>query len=279
LLCIVVFASALELKTQVLKVGPFKLGPKGKVEKMVTAERPAGRIATRGVKFALKDARTGQVVPHKKVFIHHFALCYDDKFDIFTCPKWNEDFAGTGGEFIDQELPAPYYFLTEPTSNWEASLHVISRLNTSAEVYVEYIVTYVEVPEGQLSDEIVPVRPIRLDMGYDCKSHYMIPGGEKEAVTTRTWLSPLSGNVIRCFAHMHERAISIEANVDKQRICKSFPLGPPHGDDVDMSVCDINVPVQKGQVIELIAKYDASNVKQVHGMSVLICFITDEHYF
>jgi hypothetical protein len=279
-LCIFVFASALELKTQALKIGPLKLGPRGKVEKMVVANKPSsGRIATKGVKFALKDAKTGEILSEKKVSIHHFALCYDDKFDLFTCPKWNEDFAGTGGEFIEQELPESYFFVSEPTSGWSASMHLINHANTSAEVYVEYIVSYVELAEGPLPKEIIPVRPFRLDMGYDCKSHFMVPGGHKAAANTRTWLAPFSGNVIRCFAHMHEGAISIEANVDNKQICKSYPVGLPHGDDVDMSVCDMSVPVQKGQVIELVSLYDTENVKEMHGMAVMICFITEETYF
>jgi len=277
--CVLVLAiNALEVKNTLVRVGPIKLGPKGIVEKMTNVERPAGRIATKNIKFTPVFA-TGEEVPKDVAIIHHFALCYDDKFDMFTCPKWNEDFAGIGGEFVELEFPSSHYFITEAASNWLASFHAISRTNVSTEIYMQCNITYIALPEGPLPDEVIPIRPFRLDMGWNCEFHFIIKGGNDYALNSRTWLSPFGGTVVKCISHMHLRAISLEAKVDNQLLCKSVPsFIPVKGDDIEMSQCDTNLEIKKGQIIELVSLYDTKGVEKIHGAAAMICFITDENY-
>ncbi|MBW3578076.1 MAG: hypothetical protein KY462_10135 [Actinobacteria bacterium] len=253
----------------------------------VAAPPEAGYVTS--ARATLVDAE-GREVHHHAVHLHHAVWLNSHRGDL-TCETYGgtapnyERFFATGSERTEAALPDGYgYHWVSPAQQADTDVPgwvlvaMLDGLAGHPEAFIQLDLGY--VAEVDAADDIVPVRPVWLDVR-NCSAHPVFTveagsggGGVHEEVWT--YQMPISGRFVFAGGHLHDGGLQLRldnataaAQLFTSDAIHSTP-GPPWQLTGMTTFADPDgVPVESGDVLRLTAVYDSSRTWQdVMGIMV-----------
>jgi plastocyanin len=264
-----------ETRTLKLRYGPVHMGaynvefPKAKVR----APRADGYVTH--MTASLVDRR-GRPITIRDVMLHHLVFHRaGPRPELGPCTSRNgEAIYGTGEENEDLRVPGGYGYRVRKADDWRMTAMLMSHSERSIDAYIQYKVTFVT---GRSMQSVQPFWVRANGCGSQVSYAVLGDGGPGSSYTrSYDWEVPFDGRIVAVGGHLHGGAQDMwmtQPRCGNRRILDTSPhfampdhlyyrvrpiLHEPGPFDTRYFMSREGIPVRKGEIIRLNARYDNS---------------------